>query len=77
MSAGPDIAGLYAALAKLPDRTAEQRRAYQRASSAHRTSKAMAAGRRYRTRSLPRSAAPAPRWREQPRDAVGRWVRAS
>jgi hypothetical protein len=77
VSAGPDIAGLYAALAKLPDRTPEQRRAYQRAGSAHRTSKAMQAGRRYRTRSLPRSAAPRPRWREQPRDEAGRWVRTS
>lgn len=77
MSAGPDLAGLYAALAKLPDRTPAQRQAYRRASSVRRTSAAMRSGRRYRTRDLPRTAAPAPRWHVQPRDEHGRWVRAS
>jgi hypothetical protein len=77
VSTGPDIAGLYAALRRLPDRTPEQREAYRAASSAHTTAKAMQAGRRYRTRDLPRTTAPRPRWREQPRDELGRWARAS
>lgn len=78
MSTGPDVAGIYAALSRLPERAPEQRRADRRAAAAVRTAGAMRAGRRYRTRSLPRGAAPLPRWHSQPRDpATGRWARAA
>lgn len=56
MSAGPDIAGLYAALAKV---NPQRRATYRAASSTHATAKAMRAGRRYRTRSLPAVRQPA------------------
>lgn len=74
MSAGPDIAGLYAALARV---NPQQRATYRLAAATHRAAGAMAAGRRYRTRDLPRSPGGLPRWRSQPRDPVtGRFVKA-
>lgn len=72
MSAGPDVAGLYAALAKV---NPEKRATYRAASSAHAAAKAMASGRRWRTRSLPRSPGRAGHWELQPRDALGRFVK--
>lgn len=78
MSAGPDVAGILTALSRLPGRTPEQRRAYRHAAATARTASAMRNGRRYRTRSLPRTSAPLPRWQRQPRDpATGRWIRAA
>jgi hypothetical protein len=73
----PDVAGIYKMLANLPKQAPERRQAYRRAASTHRVAASMSAGRRYRTRSLPRSPGAMPRWHVQPRDELGRWKRAS
>ncbi len=76
-SGGADVAGIWAALARLPGRAPEQRAADRRASAVHRTADAMAAGRRYRTRQVgQRRRSEAARWRTQARDAAGRFVSA-
>jgi hypothetical protein len=69
----PDVAGIYAMLAKVHP---EQRATYRAASSAHTAAKAMQAGRRYRTRSLPRSPGRTGHWELQPRDEAGRFAKA-
>lgn len=71
MRCAPDVAGIYAALARLPERAPEQRRADRAAAATTRTATAMHAGRRYRTRELPTLHRAR---RVQPRDALGRFV---
>jgi hypothetical protein len=73
MSAGPDIAGLYAALTKV---NPGKRATYRAASAAHRAAGALKAGRRYRTRPLPRPLNGRRHWEDQPRDAAGRFTAA-
>jgi hypothetical protein len=70
---GPDVAGIWAALARLADRTPEQRRADRFAAATVRTTAAMAAGRRYRTRDL-RASSPRPVPARDP--ATGRFIRS-
>lgn len=77
MSSAPDIAGLYVALRRLPDRTPEQRQAYRVAGSAHRASSAMQAGRRWRHERLVRAERTRLQAQAQPRDPrTGRFVKA-
>lgn len=74
MSAGPDIAGLYAALARV---NPEKRATYRAASSAHVAAKAMQSGGRWYTRSVgQRRRGASAVWRSQPRDEQGRFVQA-
>lgn len=75
MSRGPDVAGLYAALAKVSTRAPEQRRADRAAAAVTRTGLAMREGRRYYTRSLPGAKRYVnPNWREQSRCGRGHFV---
>lgn len=76
MSAAPDVAGLWSALAKLPDRSAADRAADKQAAAARRVAGAMAAGRRYRTRSVPNRAVAMPVYRPRPRCDRGHFVQA-
>lgn len=73
---GADVAGLYAALAKVATRTPEQRAADRRSAAVSRAGSAMAAGRRYRTRSLPGARRYVnPVFHAQPRCDRGHFVR--
>jgi hypothetical protein len=72
VSAGPDIAGLYAALARV---NPEKRATYRRASSTHTAAKAAArSGRALGRQQRRRSGSTA--WRLQPRDELGRFTKA-
>lgn len=78
MSVGPDIAGLLAAVAALPETSPERRRALGTARNAHNAASAIKAGRKCRTRSIPSERkARTGRTRLQPRDERGRFTRAS
>ncbi len=67
----PDINGLLAALARVRP---ELRGVLATARSAHTAATAMHRGHRYHTRALPRRRSGARHWRDQPRDAAGRWT---
>lgn len=67
----PDITGLLLALARVRP---ELKPVLRAARSAHTAASALHVGRRYRTRALPRRRTGACHWRDQPRDAAGRWT---
>lgn len=76
MSRGPDVAGLLSALAKYAT-SPEVRAAARRSRPVAVAAQQMAAGRRYRTRSLPGAKRYVnPAWHEQVRCERGHFVRA-